>query len=225
MSSTALTIPGGINVEGRLLVDNTANGTLNTTALVVQGKLSIREPSTSNTFTLNLFGTDDVQFLPHSQNQYECGVNVTNTSTIALPCNLGKKPIAVLGGTLDVDALPQGKTTCPSWVNLKSKQSSSPPVADDLIPDIELDPANPQGIESHSSRYPSAAVVVHDMGGGEFKLDDVSQNRGLRVRFKPAGSLERTNAVGKTVTLSWKYKVDDSTASPDVHLGWKGKAK
>ena len=45
------------------------------------------------------------------------------------------------------------------------------------------------------------------------------------VRFKPQGSNERLNAIGKSVTLSWSYRVDDSIASPQTHLGWVGRAK
>ena len=215
----ALTIPGGINVEGRLVVDSTANGILNTTAVVVQGELSIREPTPGHSFNLNLFGTDDIHIVPHVENKFECGTDIANTS-IALPCNLGKKPIAVMGGKLDVDALPPGKTTCPSWVNLKSKYSSTVPVADDLLPS----PTSPAGIAAPRARYTTDSVVVFDMGDDEYKIENAKLSQGLRVRFKPVGSLERTNAVGKTITLSWSYKVDDTAASA-AHLGWKGSAR
>ena len=198
-------------------MDGTANGMLNTTAVIVQGKLSIREVEAGNSFTINLFGTDEVQIFPHAENGRECGVEVTDTSTVVLPCNLGKKPIAVMGGALDVDASPPGKTTCPSWVHLKSKYASTPPVADNLIPT----PTNPKGITAHNSRYTSSDVVVNDMGDDEFKIEGATKNNGLRVKFKPQGSLERKNSVGKTVTLSWSYKVDDGAS----HLGWTGRAK
>ena len=86
------------------------------------------------------------------------------------------------------------------------------------------DPANPKGIDAHNSRYTSSVVVPEDVGGGEYKITSGLKNNGLRVRFKPADSLERTNAIGKVVTLSWKYKVDD-TAAGGTHLGWRGRAK
>lgn len=162
-NGTTLTVPGGINVEGHLFVPESAHGILNTTSVIVQGRLTIREPAGSDkSFVVNLYGTKDVLFLPHASNEFECGQNATTSE--AIPCDLGKKPIAVLGGTLDVDALStsaaSSKTQCPSWVRLRNKSSSSPAAADNLIPDVP----RVQGIASFNERHASQTSKVTDVG-------------------------------------------------------------
>ena len=218
-NGTTLTVPGGINVEGHLFVPESAHGILNTTSVIVQGRLTIREPAGSDkSFVVNLYGTKDVLFLPHASNEFECGQNATTSE--AIPCDLGKKPIAVLGGTLDVDALStsaaSSKTQCPSWVRLRNKSSSSPAAADNLIPDVP----RVQGIASFNERHASQTSKVTDVGNGEYSITGATKNMGLRIRLEQKGHLDRQNAIGKTLTLSWEYKVDNYGAHPE----WKGKA-
>lgn len=208
---SALTFPRGLNVEGRLLVDASANGVLNATHVVVQGVLSVREPAGGGSFAINLYGTEGVAFAPHAENSAACGEGGGGA------CDLGKKPLAVLGGRLDVDALP-ASPSCPSWASLRSRASSSPPLPDDLVPD----PPQVQGVASAGERYASLTDLVAHVGGGEYKLEGaaVTRSSGVRLRLKPKGSLERANAIGRTLTLSWSYMVDDGGAGS----GWTGRA-
>ena len=138
--------------------------------------------------------TSSLLFSPHEQNADQCGVNATTNEV--LPCNLGKKAIAVLGGKLDINALPH---ECPSWVNLRSKRSSSPPVADDLMKDSP----NMQGVGTATERTASqTSKVSYDDVNEVWTVNNAAKNNGIRTRLKPKDSLEGINASGKPVTLS-----------------------
>eukprot|EP00555_Chaetoceros_dichaeta_P004254 CAMPEP_0198262646 /NCGR_PEP_ID=MMETSP1447-20131203/11126_1 /TAXON_ID=420782 /ORGANISM="Chaetoceros dichaeta, Strain CCMP1751" /LENGTH=64 /DNA_ID=CAMNT_0043950957 /DNA_START=35 /DNA_END=226 /DNA_ORIENTATION=+ len=51
-------------------------------------------------------GTDDQPFFPHEDNKASCP---------GYFCHVGKKPIVVAGGKLDIQGLNE---TCPTWVKL-----------------------------------------------------------------------------------------------------------
>ncbi len=109
---TALT---GIDVQGMLYFPPSTHGTLETAHMFVQGVLQIDPPDNAEAdrVTIKLIGpNEDVFLTPHPHNTIACS-KYTNGK-----CPVGKRPIAVAGGRLDVRGL-QDPTTCPSWVNLQ----------------------------------------------------------------------------------------------------------
>jgi hypothetical protein len=116
-------VPEGLNIEGKLHMGSEVYRaqvpqTLNTTSIVVQGIWSIDPPVYSSpaeplkTFQVSLYGFDLQYLHPHSENAAVC-------SSTAAGCTLGKKPIAVAGGTLDIRGIANQDTAdCPSWVKL-----------------------------------------------------------------------------------------------------------
>ena len=76
-------------------------------------------------------GTEDQPFYPETQNELSCPGSY---------CSVGKKPIVVAGGTLDIQGL---KDTCPTWVNLLDVG-----YADQFLPeDYPTIPIAPQGCD------------------------------------------------------------------------------
>jgi hypothetical protein len=116
-------VPEGLNIEGKLYMGSDVyraqdQQTLRTTSIVVQGVWSINPPVYSSpaeplkTFQVSLYGFDLQYLHPHSENAAVC-------SSKAAGCTLGKKPIAVAGGTLDIRGIANQDTEdCPSWVKL-----------------------------------------------------------------------------------------------------------
>ena len=107
-----LTAPFGIDIQGMLHVPSTSVGTLETAHLIIQGTLKI-DPHTQ-IFTIKLIGNGNNVFVtPHEENLSACESNLDGR------CNLGKRPIAVLGGKLDVKGVEDTSDTCPAWVKLR----------------------------------------------------------------------------------------------------------
>ena len=112
---STLTAPTGIDIQGMLYFPPSTHGILETSHMFIQGELKIDPPENAeaNRVTINLIGLDEDVFLaPHPHNAMAC-MSYANGK-----CPLGKRPIAVAGGKLDVRGL-QDPTTCPSWVNLQ----------------------------------------------------------------------------------------------------------
>ena len=104
--------PNGIDIQGMLHVPSTSVGTLETAHLIIQGTLKI-DPHTE-IFTIKLIGDGNNVFVtPHEENLSACESNLDGR------CNLGKRPIAVLGGKLDVKGVEDTSETCPAWVKLR----------------------------------------------------------------------------------------------------------
>ncbi len=98
---STITVPGGLNVIGRLQFPPTANVVLRTPAVFVQGVWSMDIPAEGNTVKVSLYGSDETNFYPHSSccesdgdindvYGYEC--------SCAAPEPIGKKPFVVAGG-------------------------------------------------------------------------------------------------------------------------------
>lgn len=113
-----ITLPGGLDVVGRLHFPTTASVTINTTAVFVQGRLDMTEPAPGNSVTIALFGVEDQYLYPHGM----CGGEYLSTCTARQ--NLGSKPIVVAGGKLNVQAGRDGGT-CASWTRLVAKVSQT----------------------------------------------------------------------------------------------------
>ena len=114
VASTNITTPQGINIQGRLRLapPQGSKVTIRTGAILVQGILSIDTPyAPSATETVNFIMTDkgsDYVFTGFDNNSAVCNDK---------SCNVGRRPIAVAGGRLDIKALP---ATCATWTRLKS---------------------------------------------------------------------------------------------------------
>lgn len=89
-------LPSGLNVLGRLHFPSTANVTLETTSVIVQGLWSMTTPDVGNTVTIRLYGTEDVTVYPHD---YCCSDDTTCDSECMNKANMASKPFAVVGGT------------------------------------------------------------------------------------------------------------------------------
>ena len=114
VASTNITTPLGINIQGRLRLapPQGSKVTIRTGSILVQGILSIDTPyAPSATETVNFIMTDrgaDYVFTGFDNNSAACNDK---------SCNVGRRPIAVAGGRLDIKGLP---TTCATWTRLKS---------------------------------------------------------------------------------------------------------
>ena len=119
IDDNTLTASMGIDVQGMLYFPPSAHGTLETSFLIIQGVLKMDPPgfSKAEQVTIKLIGDDtDIFLAPHPHNAMAC------SSYIDGKCPLGKRPIAVAGGRLDVRGYDydQGDmANCPSWVNLQ----------------------------------------------------------------------------------------------------------
>lgn len=218
LDGSTLEIANGINVEGKLHVKPDASGTLNTTAVVVQGELQIDAPSTGNKVTFNLFGINDINFYPNIENAL---AEDNNAST---PVALGKKPIAVVGGKLNVNAL--SNSGCPSWVKLKSKGESTPATATDFVQgggdgNSEEAVAPFKGVSSHNMRYPDTDVVTVEEDGNLFyriKASVSTASSGLRFRLA-TGNLRDSLDVGETLAIKYRYRVNIPEGSDQSWIG------
>jgi hypothetical protein len=120
----SLILTFGLNVEGKLVFPDGYRITIETPYIVVQGELEMSSTrATSGEEDVKIImiekegvggGIGDVYFTPHPENEDECPEG---------GCKIGTRPIAVLGGILDIKGLPDD---CPSWVKLKNVVTSSP---------------------------------------------------------------------------------------------------
>lgn len=96
---STITIPGGLNVLGRLHFPSTANVVINTTAVIVQGMLDMTIPNSGNQVKVTLYGTEEQYLFPYDK----CNCSPTGGGC-APDCmhkkSIGKKPIAIAGGRL-----------------------------------------------------------------------------------------------------------------------------
>ena len=76
-----------LNIEGKLHVPSSAQATLRTRGIFIQGELQIDPPTASaEGLRVQLVGTDDVVFVPNDENVEKCAVG---------GCNEGSKPVVV----------------------------------------------------------------------------------------------------------------------------------
>ena len=122
VESTDITTPLGINIQGRLRLapPQGSKVTIRTGSILVQGILSIDTPyAPSINETVNFIMTDrgqDYHFEPFE----EFGDN--HIICHGSHCNVGRRPIAVAGGRLDIKGLPDD---CATWKRLKSVSTSA----------------------------------------------------------------------------------------------------
>jgi len=99
----------GLNIEGMLYFPSSAKVTLELDHLFVQGTLKMDAPLVGNSVTFFMTGTEDRSLYPHPDNSAACDP--------VDGCSMGKRAIAVAGGTLDISGLSEDKP-CPSWTRL-----------------------------------------------------------------------------------------------------------
>jgi hypothetical protein len=130
-----VSIPTGLNIEGKLLIDSAdyyylegqgdGGVTITTPFVLVQGILEIksdRAVSPTDSTELVKIVLDDstltagAEVLDLSQH-----VHMHNAAFCHMhSCSVGKKPIIVAGGKLDIQALP---AACPSWTSLQDVET------------------------------------------------------------------------------------------------------
>jgi hypothetical protein len=130
----SVSIPTGLNIEGKLLIDSAdyysegqgdGGVTIKIPFVLVQGILEIksdRPVSPTDSTELVKIVLDDsslkagAEVLDLSQH-----VHLHNTDFCKMrSCSVGKKPIIVAGGKLDIEALP---AACPSWTSLQDVET------------------------------------------------------------------------------------------------------
>ena len=119
--SPTIQLPNGLDIVGRLTFPSSANIKLNTTAIFVQGILDIEEPADGNKVTINLYGTENIDFYPHEM------CNGGYDPSCMMKEDVGIKPIVVAGGQLNINAVGEN---CPSWSKLRYKSSDTELVVD-----------------------------------------------------------------------------------------------
>lgn len=107
-----ITLEVGLDIEGKLVFPPNTKATIETPFIFVQGILEASSTekvgnTTKDGLSFILTGTKDEPFFPNKQNEASCDYSF---------CNVGKKPVAVAGGTLNIKGL---SDTCPTWVKLK----------------------------------------------------------------------------------------------------------
>ena len=94
--STVTLPPNGLDIVGRLHFPSTANVILNTTAVIVQGMLDMTAPdaASGNQVKVTLYGTEEQFAYPYDS----CDGGYSETCSGRE--NMGKKPIAIVGGKI-----------------------------------------------------------------------------------------------------------------------------
>lgn len=104
-----LELPGGLRIEGILYFPPTSSVTIRTTHVWVVGTLKIDVLDPGNQVKFHLYGDDEVEFQNtggHSELEY-----------CSSKCSLGTKPIAVIGGRLEIQAY---DPSCVAWEKLQA---------------------------------------------------------------------------------------------------------
>jgi hypothetical protein len=95
---STITIPGGLNVVGRLHFPSSANVIVRTTAVFVQGSWSMETPDEGKSVKVSLYGSEEQFLYPHSS----CCENIDDVygydCSCSVPESIGKKPFVVAGG-------------------------------------------------------------------------------------------------------------------------------
>jgi len=141
INGETLSSPNGLDIEGMLYFPPSASGILEVAHIIVQGILKIDPPTplndaqgrTNGQVKIRLNGPDsDVYMTPHDHNAAACDMSDDmNGGMSGGSCNVGKRPIVVAGGRLDIQGVRDITTdggeseSCPAWVPLRSVVSSS----------------------------------------------------------------------------------------------------
>ena len=138
--SGELILSSGLDIQGRLLLDNTNPLLIKTPYVTNQGVLSIPslspkiEPSVSPPrVEIVMTGTDHHMFMPHMDNMHACDMMTG--------CNVSNRAIVTAGGKLDVTAWPED--ACKTWTRIKRVGSSGG--ASDSYDELTVDVAGSVG--------------------------------------------------------------------------------
>jgi len=110
-SGSYIVLEMGISVVGKLVFPPDTNATIETPFIFVEGILEARSNEIVDSTNIDglhfiMTGGESQPFFPNIQNKPSCAGGY---------CDVGKKPIVVAGGKLDIQGLDD---TCPTWVKL-----------------------------------------------------------------------------------------------------------
>jgi len=150
LAAQDLTLAGGLDIQGKLVFPDGYQLTLAAPFIRVQGKLhmtSTKIPNGVEDVKFLLTGTDETltKFTPHDNNAMACDGE----------CSVGKKPIVVAGGELEIQALPENTTT---WLPLYDIATDS--AAETLAPDAYDSYQAPPGMDGCNN---STGVYIPDV--------------------------------------------------------------
>jgi len=116
-----VSIPGGLNIEGRLTVPTNAKVTITTPFIFVQGELIARDDQVvaadTTSLQIILTGQTERTLQPHEANAAKCPPG---------GCPVGNKAIVVAGGKLSIDGYAANGGECPTWLHLTDIDAPSP---------------------------------------------------------------------------------------------------
>lgn len=111
--SSTVTLPGdgSLHIKGRLHFPYASSGKLNATAIFVEGLLDIPHGiHDDKEVKFSLYGSDEWYYYPHEMCTSYGDINCMHKKSV------GKKPIVVAGGTVDIR---NADASCPTWTTLK----------------------------------------------------------------------------------------------------------
>jgi len=198
INGETLSAPNGLDIEGMLYFPPSASGILEAAHIIVQGVLKIDPPTpiddaqgrTNGQVKILLNGPDsDVYMTPHTHNAMACEMGGGS-------CNVGKRPIVVAGGRLDIRGMRDiatdggGSESCPAWVPLRSVV---PP------PLVNFERIQAENYNSHTGELRGTAVVGGFDIGDSVTYDTVdfgssdTQATSIKIRYSKdtrTGSIE-----------------------------------
>ena len=153
-----VTIPGGLDIRGKLLFPVNHAATIFTPYVIVQGELelivdhpTIAPENKGTTFVLT--GTDKVYFDPtHSPNQNACD-QISNDL-----CKFERKPFVVVGGKVNIRAMPESCATYTPIQQILPKKPTYDP--NDFPSSVVLPPSCPAQVLS--SDYNGVKYISYD---------------------------------------------------------------
>jgi len=193
LNGSTLSAPNGLDIEGMLYFPPSASGILEAAHIIVQGVLKIDPPAPTSIFQsqgrtngqvkILLNGPDsDVHMTPHVHNAAACMMSGGS-------CNVGKRPIVVAGGRLDIRGVRDvatdggGSESCPAWVPLRSVVP--PPLGPPNLERIQAEAYN-----DHNGNIGGTTVVGHFDKGDSVTYNTVdfgssdTDTQALAIKFR-----------------------------------------
>ena len=189
---STIRMDGGVDIHGMLHFPSTANVTLETTHIFVQGILKMDPPiiDLGNKVRVRMVGHENQFLIPHSENAMACETT---------GCDVGKKAIAVAGGRLDIRGLENDD--CPSWTKLQSLVPISPggvseitgcsldydmvELSDGSFSAYDVGTTNPDGVYFHRQGQEALLEVKQEDNGNKYLHQsgrfDSSSGIGIRL--------------------------------------------
>ena len=162
-------LQGGLDIEGRLVVPDGTNLTIRTPYIFVQGEWIMRSYKLIDgnaAIKVIMTGSEEITFFPHVRNKVRIPYPGRDPAN---GFNVGKKPIFVAGGQIDIRGFPEYSST---WENALNVIHEDPPTTDDYTqPEI----ASP----CQTSFVSESDPVVLAKNGTEIELFDYKTGAGI----------------------------------------------